>query len=77
MRRFQLIRDKDATGVSGVGHVADGVQFDDGNVCIRWRSGTPSTVIWASVEDAVSIHGHNGWTAVRWIDTSSSTLLAA
>lgn len=71
MRRFNLIRSKDATGVSGTGNVAEGVQFTDGALVVRWKSGTPSTVIWdGDVDDMMSIHGHNGWTTLAWIDAA-------
>lgn len=62
MRLFQLHRDKDPTGVSGPGHVADGVEFDDGTVVIRWRSEHASTVVWDSLVDAEAVHGHVGRT---------------
>lgn len=68
MRRFLLNRHVDVSKVSGEGIVAEGVQFSDGNVCIRWRSETPSTVMWASVDDAMKVHGHDGKTEVLWLD---------
>jgi len=58
MRRFQLHRDQDVTGVSGTGVVADGVLFPDGAVTIRWRGDRPSTVAWACIEDAFHVHAH-------------------
>lgn len=69
MRRFELDRKMDVTGVSGEGIVAEGVEFSDGTVAIRWKSDYPSTVIWASLEDAKRIHGHGSLTVVRWIDS--------
>lgn len=64
MKTFQLVRDKDVTGVSGTGHVADGVEFDDGVVAIRWLGEHPSTVVWDTIEDAWTIHGHGGLTQI-------------
>lgn len=61
-RAFRMQRDEDATGVSGEGHVADGVLFDDGSVCIRWRTKYRSTAVYASLSDAEAIHGHDGKT---------------
>lgn len=66
MRTFKLLREKDPSGVSGVGTVAEGVQFTDGTVAIRWLTEKASTVIWASIEDAIAIHGHGGDTQVVW-----------
>jgi hypothetical protein len=67
-RRFQLARDVDVSGVSGVGIVADGVVFPDGVSVIRWRGERRSTVVWPSVEDVEAIHGHNGATRIEWVD---------
>lgn len=68
MRRFVLIRTEDLTGVSGTGQVAEGVQFFDGKVVMRWKTDVNSTVFYDSIEDVIYIHGHNGATVVEWID---------
>jgi hypothetical protein len=34
MKRFHLFRNKDYSGISGVGVVAEGVEFTDGNKAI-------------------------------------------
>ena len=69
-KRFELQRITDVTGVSGVGIVAQGVQFSDGRVALRWRvpNVPSSTVVWDCVEDAIAVHGHDGNTTVEWID---------
>lgn len=68
MRPFLLIRDEDETGISGTGVVAEGVQFRDGRVVIRWqtRNAHHSTVVWDDIDSVLAIHGHNGKTRVRW-----------
>lgn len=53
-RRFELHRFEDISGVSGTGIVADGVQFPDGVVAMRWRSDFPTSVVYAAVEASVS-----------------------
>lgn len=75
--RFVLQRDEDETGVSGTGVVAEGVEFSDGVVALRWivpagapGAGNPTSVVFhdngiASVE---KIHGHGGKTRIVWID---------
>ena len=68
MRRFELHRDTDVSGISGTGVVAEGVEFSDGTVAIRWRSLTASTVLWSSIEDVERIHGHGGATRIVWVD---------
>ncbi|MFG3050349.1 helix-turn-helix transcriptional regulator [Kitasatospora sp. NPDC048239] len=67
-RLFHLQRDHDVTGVSGTGVVAWGVQWPDGTVTIRWTGDRPSTVNWASIDDAVHVHGHGGHTRIVWAD---------
>ena len=64
---FALYREQDVTGVSGSGTVAHGVQFADGTVVLRWLGRNPSTVIWESLEAAMSVHGHDGRTRVVWL----------
>jgi hypothetical protein len=70
MRTFHLQRDEDETGISGPGRVAEGVEFSDGEVVIRWIVGEfKSTVIWAQGPSAVeAIHGHGGKTRLVWHD---------
>jgi len=74
LRRFALNRTVDVSGVSGTGVVAQGVEFDDGNVAIRWMSESPSTVIWACVDDAMAVHGHGGLTTLEWLDDVQTPL---
>jgi hypothetical protein len=70
-RRFELVRHADPSGVSGPGIVADGVEFADGTVVMRWTCSRPATSVWASLDDLITIHGHNGRTVVRWLDSSA------
>jgi hypothetical protein len=70
VRRFRLIREVDVTGMSGVGFVAEGVEFTDGCVAMRWRSKWPTSVVFhdrgiASVE---ALHGHDNKTRIEWMD---------
>ena len=64
---FALYREQDVTGVSGEGTVAHGTQFADGTVVLRWLGKDPSTVVWASLEAAMRVHGHDGRTRVVWL----------
>ncbi|MGW4239251.1 hypothetical protein ACWEJP_20930 [Streptomyces sp. NPDC004749] len=68
-RLFTLERDRDVTGVSGTGTVADGVVWPDGTAVIRWRGESPSTVAWASLADAVAVHCHGGATRIVWAES--------
>jgi len=65
LRTFVLERDEDVSGVSGTGTVAEGVEFEDGIVALRWCVGEHrSTVIWPSLESVKAIHGHDGRTRI-------------
>lgn len=66
-RLFVLRRDRDITGVSGAGDVADGVQWPDGSVVLRWRE-RPSTAVWDSLDVMLSVHGHDGATRAVWAE---------
>lgn len=67
--KFNLLRLKDVTGVSGTGVVAQGVQFPDGTAVMRWCAlPYQSTCVYASVSELMAIHGHDGNTVLRWID---------
>jgi hypothetical protein len=72
-RLFRLQRDRDVSGVSGTGHVADGVRWPDGTVTIRWRGDRPSTVHWDQLADAEAVHGHQGATRIVWADEATPT----
>jgi hypothetical protein len=68
MMRFELHRQVDVTGVSGTGHVADGVLFGDGVVVVRWRGAHATTTVHASLASVDAIHLHGGATQIRWLD---------
>jgi hypothetical protein len=69
MRRFELHRDRDISGVSGLGRVAEGVQWTDGTCAVRWGANPyPSTVAWECIEHVEAVHGHNGATRIVWLD---------
>ena len=67
-RRFTLIREVDVSAVSGVGRIADGVEFSDGSVALRWHGSYPATAVWGGIDDVLAVHGHDGLTKVRWFD---------
>ncbi|MGW4719722.1 hypothetical protein [Nocardia sp. NPDC004260] len=64
VRVFQLHRDRDVSGYSGVVVVADGVVWPDGAVSMRWRGEVRTTVEAACIGDIETIHGHDGATRV-------------
>jgi len=68
LRRFNLRRLDDETGISGVGIVTEGIQFTDGSCAMRWMTSTSSVCFYKSIEDVIIIHGHGGKTVVEWQD---------
>lgn len=65
-RVFFLARMEDETGTSGTGLVAEGVEFSDGTVALRWRTRTSSTAVYDSLAAVREIHGHNGKTQILY-----------
>ncbi len=69
MKRFELHRTEDVTGVSGVGVVAEGIMFSDHSVALRWKTKYRSTAIYHTFDDMYRIHTHHGSTKVVWLDS--------
>lgn len=67
-RRFHLLRDHDVSGISGTGHIADGVLWDNGTVTICWRGPHESVVHRRSVRSVEEIECHGGATRIVWDD---------
>jgi len=68
-RLFILRRFEDLSGVSGTGIVADGVEFPDGTVALRWRGpGLVSTALYENISTVEDIHGHEGRTKIIWVN---------
>jgi hypothetical protein len=69
-RRFVLNRVEDPTGISGTGIVAEGVEFSDGVVALRWLTEWPSSVVHyeRGMESVHAVHGHDGKTRIEWLD---------
>lgn len=67
-RRFVLERREDETGLSGTGQVAWGVVFPDGTAATRWNAPIAQTCVWASLDDVLHVHGHQGRTDIVFLD---------
>lgn len=73
---FRLVRHADPSGISGTGIVAEGCEFSDGVVALRWlevtegpsadRGVRPTTTIHESIASVEALHGHNGATTIEW-----------
>ena len=75
MKRFYLQRNEDASGVSGLGNVAEGCQFDTGWCALTWLTGKSAMSWYPDIETIVAIHGHEGRTKVMWVDDESSNVI--
>lgn len=69
MRRFQLRRLEDETGISGSGIVAEGVEFTSGICVIAWLTEIRSiSAIYENISTLMKLHGHNGKTIIEFFD---------
>ncbi len=68
MRRFQLIRDVDVSGVSGTGIVAEGCEMTSGKVILTWLSNLSTVEICDNAKVLEEIHGHEGSTKIVFLD---------
>lgn len=68
LRRFVLHRAEDASGVSGTGLVAEGVEFTSGMVAITWLSPHRAVNVYESIRTVEELHGHEGRTRVVFVD---------
>lgn len=66
MRRFYLLRHEDESGTSGVGIVADGIEFPNGVSVLCWRGVKSSIAIYNTAVELIDIHGHGGKTELVW-----------
>lgn len=68
MRRFNFVRHTDVSGVSGVGTVAEGIEFHDGQVVMSWFGRLHTMVVAPNIAAIIEIHGHGGASEVVWLD---------
>jgi len=60
-RLFRLVRRAGASGT-----LAEGVEWSDGSVALRWRGPWVSTSTWDCVEALLAVHGTDGRTVLQW-----------
>ena len=68
MRRFVLIRVEDLTRISGTGEVAEGTVFSSGLAVIHWLRDPFAMGVYQTLDDVISVHGHEGQTQLHFID---------
>lgn len=65
MNCYHLVRDKDISGVSGTGIVAEVCQFQNGWCALAFlphTAGVSNVIVYGNIEDVLKIHGHSGST---------------
>lgn len=72
-RRFQLFRDQDASGVSGTGLVAEGIEFTSGMVAMTWLSQHRCVNVYENMKTVEELHGHDGMTRIVYVDKIKSS----
>ncbi len=63
MKLYRLYRERDVSGCSGTGLVAEGMLFSNGRFALSWLPGkaeVTSVGVYDSIDDAARIHGHDG-----------------
>lgn len=64
---FRLVRVKDVSGVSGVGHVANGYLWRDDFTILEWLGDWPTySIHLKGLRSVLAIHGHNGATQAQF-----------
>lgn len=74
-RNFLLVRNEDATGISGTGVVAQGTEYHDGTVTMVWCTRIASVEMFRSVAEVEALHGHEGRSVVRWLPEQQQVAL--
>lgn len=64
-RMFRLRRDEDHTGATGAGIVAEGVEWTDGTVTVRWKHG--ETTQHNNLKTLATMHFNRGNTSIVWM----------
>lgn len=68
MKRFQVFRTADVSGVSGTGLIAEGCEMSNGRVLMQWLTPYQSVSFFDNIKSLETIHGHGGNTQVKWVD---------
>jgi hypothetical protein len=70
LRVYEMIRDKDPSGLSGTGAVGQVVEFENGWCAVGFykeTAGVPNLICYGSLADVEKIHGHGGLTHVELV----------
>ncbi|TDW19469.1 hypothetical protein EV650_6079 [Kribbella kalugense] len=64
-RLFQLVR---PTAAHGTRMLAEGAEWSDGAVALRWHGRWPSTSTWDGIDSLLAVHAADGATRLHWLD---------
>jgi hypothetical protein len=64
LKPFHVQRHHDLHGNTGTGIVAEGVILSSGKCVLQWLGKVASVSVFDSIEEVISIHGHDGKTVV-------------
>lgn len=56
MRKFNMYRTNDETGVSGTGCIIEGAEFTDGTIVVKWLNSLSSIGIYKNLDEFLRIH---------------------
>lgn len=66
---FELHRKQDFSGISGTGHVLDGVVFPDGTTVIHWKSKNSSVAVFKTYRHFERTHvAYHGQSEIHWVN---------
>lgn len=68
IRRFVLNRIEDASGISGTGVVAEGVEFSTGHCALTWLTFSACMSFYDNIKSVETVHGHGGKTQIEFLD---------
>mgnify|MGYP001617002636 CR=1 FL=1 len=72
---FYLQRDKDISGVSGIGNVADGVEFANGMCALSFHSEFPHCNVYLNMRALLEVHGHEGATKIVFVEVGPPVIV--
>lgn len=67
-KRFWLVRDEDVSGISGIGYVAEGIEWTNGMATVSWLGTYHSIETVMNIHTIEALHSHGGRTKVVWED---------
>lgn len=66
------MRDKDISGVSGEGIVAEGVEFENGMCALSFYGPHGHINVYQNIRAVSDVHGHGGATHIIFLDADPS-----